>query len=238
MAEPGKELVLPESVRALPAPPEFAKLLREWLEEQIIAARKARGEVTSSEDVFDLVRSLQRTREVLGDYARALTSAANVAGQEIEEDLKYAVGEQQGIPNSGLTVPDTDGTDIKITLDMPGTHTIDKDEVLPAVAAEVLYQYDAVTGAANLGVAVALATDDQEQAVAKANLEAFLADVLVHGMNASHALGSFSLQVSKVKAFAKTLAGRGEDALASVVSKAIRTTKDFRSIKVTRAERK
>lgn len=238
MAEPGKELVLPDSVRALPAPPEFAKLLRDWLEKQIIDARQARGDVTSSEDVFDLVRSLQKTREVLGDYARSLTTTANIAGQEIEEELKNAVGEQEGIPNSGLTVPDLDGTDIKISLDMPGTHTIDKDEVLPAVAAEVLYQFDAVTGVANLGVAVALAPDEHEQAVAKANLEAFLADMLVHGMNASHALGSFGLQVSKVKAFAKTLAGRGEDALASVVSKAIRTTKDFRSIKVTRAERK
>jgi hypothetical protein len=230
-----KELApLPESVENLPEPREFARLLRERLEAEIIRVREERGEVHQAEDVYQLSRGLSRYIEIAGEYKRAFDGTAKIAKQELENELIDAVGEQDGTPTGGLTVPDLDGTDIKLALDQANSYDIDASVLRSALAARILE-----SGAVQENVeqlAVSAAVHDDEEASGK--LDNYLAEVITLALEEYEQLGAFSPQVSKVRAFAKDLAGRGADSLASLVSAAIRKTQTYRGVKVSREERK
>lgn len=236
--EPSKELVLlPDSVRDLPLPAEFAKLLRAALESEIQRVRTARGEVVAPEDIHGLVRPLQRYVELAGEYMRAFQSTIKLAKLELEEELKDAVGEQDGIPLASYTVPDLDGTDIVLSRDTVNEHDIDTEPLQSAIAFAVLGMNDSVLGVQNLAIKAAL-VDDAEKPDAEADLENFLAELLIQAQRRLATTGKFEAQISKVKAFAKELAGMGQDKVAATVTGAIRTTKGFRGVSVTRKERK
>jgi hypothetical protein len=231
------ELVLfPDSVN-LPSPKEFGEQLRLRLAQDIAARREERGDVLSEADVFALVRDLQAYKERTADYARALSSAGTVAGQEMLEELLSVPGkEQDGVATGPMTVPDLDGTDIKFTLNTPNEHTIDDDAVMPAVAAVVMEESNLLDGIMQL--AMVHLVDVDNQGAAKAQMEELLGGALIAAQQRAVSLGSFSLQVSKVKAFAKLLASRGDDALSAVVSASITTVKVMRGVNVKREERK
>lgn len=231
------ELILfPDSVN-LPSPAEFKAQLLARLEGHIIERRAARGDVLSEADVYGLARDLQRYKETAGDYARALTGAASVAGQEQQEELLAVPGkEQDGVPTGGMTVPDLDGTDIKFTLNNTNEHTIDADAVYPAIAAVVMAETDLRNGVMQL--AMLTLVDVEATAEAEARLVDLLATALIAAQEHVVSVGSFSLQVTKVKALAKTLAAKGEDALAATVLAAIKTKKVFKGLVIKREERK
>lgn len=233
----GKELQpLPPVVAALPSPREFGKMLRDYLDTELIRVREERGEVHAPEDTFALVRSLRKFREVTQEYANAWTSVGKVADQEVEQELSTAVGEQDGVPIAGLTVPDTDGTEIKITRVMPNSHHIDTSTVLDVVCAEVMEEMDVIQATAEYAVAMALNPDTAD--VSREHLETIIAGAMRVAIDRAIELGSYSAQVSKVRAFAKRLASAGHDYLAGVVTKAVVTTKGYTGVKIERAESK
>lgn len=222
---------MPDAVRDLPEPREFGRVLRERLEAEIVRVRAERGTVTTPEDVFQLTRGLARYIELAGEYQHAFQHTVLIAKQELANELADAVGEQDGVPLNGLTVPDLDGTDVALTLDAPNTHHIDTEE-LPAVVAAVVLTDTALYDIVELASSVAIGAEDRSA------LETYLADRIVDGITAHAELGLFKPQVTKVRSFAKHLAGQGWDQLAAVVSRTIRTTTEFKGIKINRKERK
>jgi len=214
----------------------LAEALRDGVNTTLARLREERGPVHVAEDVFDTVRWMAGTAEKLDDYGRAFASAAATVRQYAEDELADAVGEQDGVPTSNLTVPDVDGSNIKLTKATSNTHTIDPDALLSAVAFAVLADLD-------LAGNVALALDDRYDRVelaARSTCDAawekadeLLAEALMEAMRRYVALGSFGPQVTKVKAFALELA-RQDPAVASTVSGAVKTTKGYAGVKMTR----
>lgn len=224
------ELVpLPDAVRSLPAPRDVGRALREALTARVNAEREARGEVHQPEDVSPLVRSLAGAKELLDEYARAFTGAAGLAREELDEELLAAVGEQDGVPLSGLTVPDLDGTDIRITLNKTNNHNIHQYTVLTAVIGHTIAR---------------MKGGEPEQRENEPDEEyddrywSWVFRVIERVLDQVLNLGSYSMQVSKVQAYAVALAGQGEDNLAAVVRGSIKTTQNYRGTKLERKERK
>lgn len=190
----------------LPEPIALQRQLQNQLEALIGDARRDRV-IHRPEDTWPLVRSLTAAQEVLKGYAGAFSAVAKVAVAEVEEELLEAVKEQNGIPLSGMTVPDAEG-DIKISLDTPNVWAIDVDALVTAVAIEIGGEPDDDNGA---GIRIAT------EAIMR-----FLT------------LGKFEPQISKVNAFAKELAREGEDQLASTVNSAVTKTVPYKGVKVAR----
>lgn len=228
----GKELEpLPPVVANLPSPREFAKILRERLEGEVLRVRQERGEVHAPEDTHALLRSLQGFREVAGEYARAWTGVAKVAGQEAEEELKSAVGEQEDVPNSGMDVPDTDGTTIKVTLDTVNDYTIDPEALRFAVAGWVTADADLMNRVREAAMEDAMFNERE-------NLENVLAAAVLEGLHVMERAGLFTPQVSKVRALAKEIGGKGLDHLASVLTGAIHKKTVYKGVKLARQQPK
>lgn len=193
----------------LPTPTELRRMIRDALESSYQALVAARGDVHTPEDTFDLHRKLAHTRENFTDWAAAFRDGAKrIAGMQ-EEQLIDAMGEQDGVPLAGLTVPDREG-DIRVALDTARTHTIDVDQLMRVVAAR------------------AVARDMRGEVGNTAAL-------IIQSIQDFLELGKFEAQVSKVTAYAKQVARDGDDKLASVVSSAVRTTTDYKGVKHTRS---
>ena len=233
------ELVtLPPAVADLPDPKEFGEILLARLNGEIMRIRAQRGPVVDAADAYALIRSLKGFDEVMRDYARQMTSAAKVAVQEIEEELLGIPGmEQDGVPTGPLTVPDTDGTDIKITPNNVNEHFIDEEVLKTAIASAVMTGNDAPMGVMNLALAAALA-DAADLVPATDNLTTFLAGLLVTAMDQFKATGTYKPQVTKVKALVKAMASNGDDQLSAIVSRSIKTNKVYSGLKVDRVEQK
>ena len=234
----GTELVLLPAVENLPAPSEFARMLRDWLDAEILAVREQRGDVERPEDTHQLVRSLQGVVEIFGEYGRAFFTAAGVARQVLEEELATAVGEQVGAPGKptqGMTVPDLDGTMIKMVLDHANSYTIDLDTVRAALAELILATTDIATDLQDAALDAALAAPE-DRAAATGALHVLVARILVHAMTAHDRFGKPSVGVTAVRKLAKDLGALGDDKLAGAVTGAIRKTTDYRGVKITREQ--
>ena len=234
------ELVtLPPAVADLPDPKEFGEILLARLNGEIMRIRAQRGPVVDAADAYALIRSLKGFDEVMRDYARQMTSAAKVAVQEIEEELLGIPGmEQDGVPTGPLTVPDTDGTDIKITVDNQNEHFIDLDVLKEVVAAVVATDVETGLGVVNLATAVALTDDHIERGVAANALGGYLAQMVISGVDLFLTTGTYKAQVTKVKALGKRMASEGADGFAAMVARAIKTNKVYRGVKVDRVKQK
>lgn len=222
------ELILPAQVSALPTPREVGQALKLALEERVVAARLARGDVHAPEDVNPLSRALLGTAEILADYGRAFNSAAAFAKRELGEELLNAVGEQDGIPLGNHTVPDVAG-DIKLTRDNVNVHDIDLDPLIAAAA------FDALTESSGTEPVQRADQGDSDYTI---EYENWMAGVMTQAVYRLLTMGTFTAQVSKVRAYSADLARRGYDSVASTVSGAVRTTAEFRGVKVERKKEK
>lgn len=220
---------LPPQIQGIPSPRDVGTMLVANLAVRVHNAREARGGVTQPEDVNALVRSLGGAKEMLEDYARAFTTAAQEAGHYLREEHLSAVGEQDGVPQSGLKVPDLDGTDIVFTLDQPNSHTVDQDQVI-AVAINRRLELHRDTEP--------IQADDEPSYLYLERYEQWMFIVMRLAVADVLGVGTYTMQVSKARAFAAQLAGEGRDAAAAVVRGAINTTTRYRGVKVERRERK
>lgn len=232
------ELVLLPAVENLPAPSEFARMLREWLDAEIQAVREERGDVERPEDTHKLVRSLQGVVETFGEYSRAFSTAATVARQVLEEELTTAVGETAGAPGKptqGMTVPDLDGTMIKMALDHANSYTIDVDVMRAALAELILATTEITTDLQDAALDAALAAPE-DRAAATGALHVLVSRILVHAMTEHDRFGKPSVGVTAARKLAKDLGALGDDKLAGAVTGAIRKKTDYKGVKVTREQ--
>lgn len=198
-----------EGVRGLPDPTDLRKALRAAVDRAYLASVTARGEVTRPEDTFDVQRSLAAVRELFTDYARVFSDMRKLIGQLQEEQLIDAVGEQAGVPNQPITVPDPEG-DVRLGLQLDKVYSFDTEQLITVVATQIGGQAES-TAARDAGLAMSA-------------IRTFLS------------LGKFEPQVTKVKGYAAELARDGHDDLASVVSGTIRDFTTYKGIKFERKE--
>jgi len=235
--ETSADKVLTVGVRVLPSPRSIAAALKDQLNVQVLALREGRGEIVTPADTYPMQRWLGGLVETAGEYRRAFAGLENEAKAVIQEELGEAVGEQDGIPNQGITVPDIDGTDLAITLDSPNSYQFDLDALFNAVAFEVMESGGARAELWKLIEERGNLTVNMTAKDADAVLDTFLAGALVLAMQRLLDLGKFEPQVTKVKAFTNTLA-RVNAKIASTVQSGIRKTPQFRGVKVERKQPK
>jgi hypothetical protein len=188
-----------ELVNDLPEPHALKAVVKERIQEAYAVLHAARGEVLRPEDTYDLHRQLQATRERMEGYARGFTEVANLIGQLQQEELVEAVGEQDGVPLSGLTIPAAGG-DIVVTPSFKRINDIDPERVQTAIVN---------------GVTDAWVEPIEHAAVhSTETLEEGLREMLTQALAALVATGKWEPQVSKLKATAAQWARAGRDDMA------------------------
>jgi hypothetical protein len=220
----GRELEPAFPASQLPAPHDLVGELRLRLEAVVTEERARRGDVHAPEDIYESVRRIGALSEGLTDYGRAFVTIAKEANGFVEEELVEAVGEQDGVPNSGLRVPDVDGTDLKIELDTRNEYNIDTEIVMTGVAHLVVTTNPAM-GSVQDG--------DEEDATD------LVVELLMDAMTSLVACGQFKPQVTKVRAMATEIA-RTNPKVASTITDMIKRAKrsEFRGVKVKREQPK
>lgn len=214
----GRELELAGA--PMPAVRTVLAVLRDNLNTLVLNARAERGQVHAPEDTYALVRSLAAVRDGAADYAHAFTLIRNEIDGHVQEELELAVGEQDGVPNSGMKVPDVDGTDIVVGLDTRNAYDFDTHALTAAVTFHTLTEF---AGAFVDGV-----TDEQA-----------VAELLMSALGRVIGLGRFQPQVTKVRAFADDVARMPDGAaIAATVRSAVSKSTQFRGIKVERKQGK
>ena len=219
--EPFSRSLLPwrsDHLPGLPSPHVVREELVKRFNEAVAEAREARGKVRNPEDVYDLVRSVQGVSELLDAYAAAFKAPTRTAKGVLEEELREVVSDQDGIPISGLTVPQAEG-DIRIGVEVKNEYFIDMSQVLGALAALVSGEWTARYTAEE---------SDELPGTAPEQFAMEVAERALAFMGASQA------KVTHVRALADQLHRRGEDVLAGVVKDAIRKNRKYTGIKVTR----
>jgi hypothetical protein len=222
----------------LPTAQNIRTQLKTQLNNAVLAERARRGEVHVPEDTWAMQRSLAKVIEVTGEYERAFRDAAKEAKAIAEEELIDAVGEQDGVPLSGLLVPDPEG-DVKIGLDTRNDYEIDQAALASAVAFQVMEEINPVQEILNAVHIWDLGWEYAEISKLGHDLEGMLADLLTLAMQRLVELGTFKPGVMKARAFIKEL-GRmpGADGVAGSVASSIRKTTQYRGVKVERVDPK
>lgn len=180
---------------------------------RVLADARRNRVVATPEDTWPLVRSLTDAHDVLTRYGKVFREVAQVVKAEVEEELLEAVHEQNGVPISGMTVPDSAG-DIVIDRDAPNVYDIDLDALRQVAATVTQGRYESQD----------------------ANDPAVTVGLIMEAMSLLLELGKFEPQVSKVKAFAVRLGREGGDDLASVVTSAVSKRTPYKGIKLNRKD--
>jgi hypothetical protein len=215
----------------LPTARTIRAVLREQLNRAVADERASRGEVVSVEDTYQMHRSLAAVVDTCGEYSRAFADAAREAQQVAEEELAEVFGEQDGVPNQGLTVPNGDGTAIKIDLDVRNTWSADSDAIMAAVAYAVIEH-------SSEDVDKILNPDPWADAETDANRrEERLGELLITAMKTLLTTGKYDPQVSKIRAFTADIAGTPDgDRIASTVNITVRKSTFYKGVKVSTVE--
>lgn len=193
-------LLSAELVDGLPDPQELKRVVKERIEQAYAGLYAARGKVLAPEDTFDLHRRLQATAEQMDGYARGFTDVAKLIRQLQQEELVEAVGEHDGVPLSGLTVP-TAGGDIVVKPAFKRVNDIEADAVRLAVVN---------------GVTDAWMEPIEHAAVhSTESLEENLREMLDQALTVLIGTGKWEPQVSKLKATAAEWSRAGHDQLAA-----------------------
>lgn len=215
---------IPTIVANLPHPNDLRRQLRTTLGAAYTAALAARGAVHVPEDTFEIQRRLAVTWEAFDGYARAFADAKKLVAEMQFEQLVEAVGEQDGIPNQGLTIPDTEG-DVHLSREHAKARTFDFDTLIQVVAAEVAGEMIAGAKAEGEYISEAGGTVLDEHD---------LTDGIRVAINRFLELGKFEPQITKVNAYAQVIARHGDDRRSSVVTGAVTEKQTFKGVKFER----
>lgn len=212
---------VPALVSGLREPTDLKRELRARIQEAYAELVAERGEVHVPEDTFAMQRRLGLERDRFAAYASAFTEVTKLLRTLMEEELVEAVGEQDGIPNQGLTIPSADG-DIHLSLDTAKVYDIDMDQLLAVHTSQTLNTVDELDMLDNTRAP----TKDEVAALVTTVIDATVGTVL--------SWGKFELQISKVRAYAATLARNGRDDASAVVTGAISESHPYRGVKFER----
>jgi hypothetical protein len=184
--------------------------LKDAVRERVRLVRADRPPVVTDADVFPLVRQLTAAEDVLRRIGRAWTGAADECVSIAGEELLTAKGEQDGIPQGRLIVPDGTGQEIVVkakTQRAPDTY--DAAGIVGVIAdAAVRAEQVCITSEA-ADAPVSLFTAEEAAGMARLACTQLL-EVLTSPRFAS----------TKVDALARTLAAAGHDTDAGVLQQA------------------
>ena len=200
----------------LPPPPEVKRALVEQFNAAVARERTQRGEVLRPADVWPMVRAVEAFRDLVDSYARALSDASKTAKQVLEEELREANGEQDGIPTTPLQVPDG-GQLIRVAAKTDNAYEFDRSQITAALAALVELEWAADPHMPD-------PADDPGQFAA------------VVAERALDMVGAAALKVTHVRALAARLGHGGHDALSQIVSDAIRSKRVYKGVSVDRVD--
>lgn len=217
----GKELE-PQFGPQMPAPHTLVGILRQRLEAMVLELREERGEVHVPEDVYPSVLRVGALIEGLQDYAAAFKKIAGEAKAYVQDDLEAAVGEQDGIPNSGMKVPDPDGTNLRVDLDTTGEYSFDLEAIMRGIAVQLMTEFP---------------NDARDPALDGDQADGELYVMLLKAMERLQATGQYRPQVTKVRALATEIA-RTDPKVASTITSTIKRTNVFKGIKIKREQPK
>jgi hypothetical protein len=222
-----KGLILHDG-RQLPATTDLRRALREGLDSVLAQEFNARGgqEVEKPEDAYPLLRRLGGMSETARDYSRAFVEFAREVEARAGDDLIEMYGEQDGVPNQGAKVPDTDGTVIKVGPDYVNEYAFDVDALVSAHIVHLL-----ADDAFRKRLGEMFAAEFEGNADRSTEL---LADVIAGAVHGVLALGKFQPQVTKTRTLAKLLSQHGHDGVASTISDATTKTVKHKGTKIER----
>lgn len=214
MTDQEKGLALHDG-RQLPSTKDLRTVLREGLDAIQAEEYAARGgaEVAKPEDAYALLRRFAAVEETAVDYSRAFGDFAKEVRERSGEQLSIMYGEQNGIPNADASVPDADGTTIKVKRQHENRYSFDLDSIISG--AVVLMLADPDVNEALTEMFQAEFRGDAQTSVSA------LSWVLGEAVRRVLATGKFEAQVTKVKKLADDAAKSGDDKLASTVTGAI-----------------
>lgn len=231
MTDQEKGLALHDG-RHLPTTADLRTVLREGLDAVQAEEWEKRGgaEVAKPEDAYALLRRYGAMAETATDYSRAFADFVKEIKGRAGDELSTMYGEQDGVPNADASVPDADGTTIKVKRDHENRYSFDLDSIISAT------------------VLLMLADPEVNEALAEMFQAEFRGDgattithlswVIGDGVRRVLGTGKFEAQVTKVRALAKDAATAGDDALASTVTGAIKKTTRLKGIQITREQPK
>lgn len=213
-----------ELVEGLPDPQALKRVVKERIQQAYADLHAARGEVLQPEDTYDLHRRLQATREQMESYGRGFAEVAKLIGQLQQEELVEAVGEQDGVPLSGLTIP-TAGGDIVVAPSFKRVNDIEPQAVQDAIVN---------------GVVEAWMEPVEHAAVhSTETLEESLRELVAQALTVLIGTGKWEPQVTKLKATAQEWARSGHDQLAAKLMKTHTVRQKYQDkVDVTRKEPK
>lgn len=217
-------LLSTELVDGLPDPQALKQVVKERIQQAYADLHAARGEVLQPEDTYDLHRRLQATREQMGGYERGFKEVGALIGQLQQEELVEAVGEQDGVPLSGLTIP-TAGGDIVVAPSFKRVNDIEPEAVQTAIVN---------------GVVEAWMEPIEHAAVhSTETLEESLRELVQQALTVLIGTGKWEPQISKLKATAQEWARSGHDDLAGRLMAAHTVRQKYQDrVDVTRKEPK
>jgi hypothetical protein len=199
---------VPMLVQGMPEPPALQRRIKDAIEQGWDGLRRERGEVTRPEDTYRMQRALAHTRDLCAGYAAAFAAGSKLAHQLQEEDLVDAVGEQGGIPNQGMTIPDAEG-DVQLALEYANQWKVDVDQLLTVLGNEMAQAAEAATG------------------VAPGDLARMITQTVYETVRS---WGTLTPQVTKVRKYADSLARQGNDHSASIVNSALTSTREYKGV--------
>lgn len=192
-------------LHGLPDPQELKQTVKLRVQEAYAACYAARGEVLQQEDTYELQRQLQAVAEAFSAFAAGFTEVVKVVRQLQQEELVEAVGEQDGIPISGITIP-TAGGDIVVKPAFKRENEIDAGKIQTAIVKGVSEAWDGPI------------RDTMRQWPEKVTME--LQEMLTQALTALVGTGKYEPQISKLKATAAEWARVGRDDMAADLMRA------------------
>lgn len=213
-------LAVADLLRDLPDPTELKRTVKLRVQEAYAACYAARGEVLRQEDTYELQRQLQAVAEAFSAFAAGFTEVVKVVRQLQQEELVEAVGEQDGIPISGVTIP-TAGGDIVVKPAFKRENAIDAGSVQAAIVKGVSEAWDGPI------------RDTVRQWPEKVTMD--LQEMLAQALTALVGTGKWEPQITKLKATAEEWARAGRDDMAADLLRAHKVTQTYQDkVEVTR----
>lgn len=224
---------LPALFGKIPTPQDLRRQVLEAIDGGYNQLVRARGEVTRPEDTYEVQRRLAGAEESLGEFERAFKAGRTAVNEYQRAEFELALGGVEVTPRQSMTVPDSEG-DLRVAADTQNKHDIDVEALISACAATIIGTAAAGPGASLDEYVTDVVNGDTDPHVDPGSLPDILAEALMQGMRRLVACGKFEPQVTKVRAYADSLARSGDDGLAATVNSAIKTTVKLKGIKVER----
>jgi hypothetical protein len=182
--------------------------------------RAARGTVVTPEDTYDAVRRLVDAGEVLRRLRDAFEGAAVEADALVAEEAVIANGEQDGVPNGSLFVPDGAGQRICVRNDWAnGKDAWDVGSLVGWLIEDEVSDY--------------MATGE----ITETDLEDDLRQVARNAVDRLLSLGRFTPSVTAIEGLRRRHAERQDDATAALLRQ-LRTKGEriYKGVKITRED--